>query len=314
MDLRALIDGIIERLPLEYDRKGIEATISHIERAEKYWFMAREGFDVEMYTDVVYRTNQAFEGALKEAYFVLVENAPKKVSPFEIESYLVDNEILKPKLIEAVRNYRQEWRNTSAHDYKLFFSEHEALLAIANVSTFTVMLLEQIIVKVNENIEKQRVSQMVKSIRGSISNYEKLDFNKKVYSTLASSYSNFYEVKDKLPMNQYVGKLAGFVEAVIDEASVSTDVELVSGTGLFADLLISSSTNETVVIEVKQMPKHQSLNLSHHNYVVKLLDRSGIKHGALMVVDSTSKTGSYSIQQTIFPDTSDIVTIFPTYD
>ncbi|CAH1569573.1 hypothetical protein P0F40_003411 [Vibrio metschnikovii] len=314
MDLREIIEESINRLPPSYDRTGIEAAVGHIKRAEKYWYTAKDSHDPEMFTDVIYRTNQAFEGSLKEAYFVLAEKASKKKNPFEIEQYLIENKVLKPKLIEAVRNYRQEWRNTSTHDYKLFFSEHEALLAIANVSTFSVMLLDQIVVKVNENLEKQRTVQLVDSIRASISDYDNLEFHTKVYSVLSRSYASFYSLDSQITMTEYIGKLAGFLEAVIDDVTVHTDVGLAGNTGVNADLLVMSPNEDTVLIEVKQLAKEQQITMRDSNYVLKLLELFDLKHGALMVADSKSKTGGVSVQATIFDETPDIVSIVPTYD
>lgn len=314
VDLRKIIEKSVNRLPLGYERTGIEAAVGHIKRAEKYWYLAKDNHDPEMFTDVIYRTNQAFEGSLKEAYFVLAEGAPKKVSPFEIERYLIEEEVLKPKLIEAVRNYRQEWRNTSTHDYKLFFSEHEALLAIANVSTFTVMLLDQIVVKVNENQEKQRAARLVDSIRASISNYDNLEFHTKVYSVLSHSYSSFYDLDNQITMNEYIGKLAGFLEAVIDDVTVVTDVELAGSAGIHADLLVTAPNEKSVLIEVKHLTREQPIAMRDSNYVLKLLELFNIEHGALMVADNKSKTGTFSIQQTMFLETPEIVSIVPTYD
>ena len=45
--------------------------------------------------------------------------------------------------------YRTEWRNPSTHDYKLDFDEDEALLAIASVCAFAIVLLDQITEKLN---------------------------------------------------------------------------------------------------------------------------------------------------------------------
>ena len=44
-----------------------------------------------MFNDVVYRTNQAFEGALKEAYVVLTGEAAGRKTPNDIEKYLETN-------------------------------------------------------------------------------------------------------------------------------------------------------------------------------------------------------------------------------
>lgn len=78
MDLLKIIRSSVKRLPDGYKSSGVDAVILHIERAEKYWVNAKEDSDEIMFTDVIYRTNQAFEGALKEAYLVLAEKDPNK--------------------------------------------------------------------------------------------------------------------------------------------------------------------------------------------------------------------------------------------
>jgi len=48
---------------------GVKAVIRHIEVAERYLTRAREGREEDLFNDVIYRTNQAFEGMLKEAVY-----------------------------------------------------------------------------------------------------------------------------------------------------------------------------------------------------------------------------------------------------
>src|SRR4051812_41794640 len=60
---------------------GIRAAIRHVNVAEKYLQRGRQDEDPEAFNDVVYRTNQAFEGMLKEAYGVLTTADGSRLSP-----------------------------------------------------------------------------------------------------------------------------------------------------------------------------------------------------------------------------------------
>ena len=126
--------------------------ISHIEVAERHWLRAKKEREDTLFTDVIYRTNHAFEGALKEAYFILNGKDAAKKTPNEIERFLLENKIFKERVMALFTNYRTEWRNTSTHDYKLFFTEQEAFLAIVSVSAFVHILLDQMAEKISFNM------------------------------------------------------------------------------------------------------------------------------------------------------------------
>ncbi|TOM29750.1 hypothetical protein CGH80_22565, partial [Vibrio parahaemolyticus] len=129
MDLLKIVKDKIIKFDGTDSKEGLEAVIHHIEIAERH-FENGGKMDEYLYTDVIYRTNQAFEGALKEAFRSFSSNEPAKKTPAQIEKYLESNKVLKERVLEQFKNYRSEWRNKSTHDYKLFFSSQEALLAI----------------------------------------------------------------------------------------------------------------------------------------------------------------------------------------
>jgi hypothetical protein len=54
----------------------------------------REEADDDSFNDVVYRTNQAFEGILKEAYVVLTGKDASKLRPVDLESHYSTNNVL----------------------------------------------------------------------------------------------------------------------------------------------------------------------------------------------------------------------------
>ncbi|MBU1192451.1 MAG: GxxExxY protein [Gammaproteobacteria bacterium] len=302
MDLLDIIKTAVDRFPDGYKNSGIDAVILHIERAERYFRKAKEENDEIMFTDVIYRTNQAFEGALKEAYSILASKDPSKKTPREIEQYLENGKILKDRVIASLTNYRKEWRNTSTHDYKLFFTEQEALLAIASVSTFCIILLEQIITKANENYERERAKSLSKQVIDSIDNYNDLPFDKKVFSLLSKSYE-FMHLPDKKSIKEYeyLGLLSGFIEAVDPSITVESDVRLNGESGERADLILSSD-NKKVLVEIKRSSLLRHYGDKATGQVLHYMKISKINHGVLMIFDENSTKGVWHTQQTIFGD------------
>jgi len=130
----------IKKLSSKY---SFEQIITHIERAELYYFEGIEKNDENFFTDVVYRTNQAFEGSLRQSYMVLADKTEKQTKSkrtFDIEEYFESNLIFNDRVLKLFENYRKEWRNKSSHDHKLFFNQSEAFLAVINVSSYVYVL------------------------------------------------------------------------------------------------------------------------------------------------------------------------------
>src|ERR1043166_495020 len=145
MDLLKEIKDKLKTRPASDEARGLESVLAHIEIAERYHLRAKKERDEHLYTDVIYRTNHAFEGILKEAYVTLEGKSGDNLSPYEIEEYLLKSNVLRGRVVDLLTNYRQHWRNPSTHDYKLFFSEQESFLAIVSVTAFVSILLDQIL-------------------------------------------------------------------------------------------------------------------------------------------------------------------------
>src|SRR5689334_21146934 len=115
--LRTKIDGLDKG---EYS-SGLRAVLAHIETAFRHLSRGLNSDDDAAFTDAIYRTNQAFEGSVKEAYRVLAKQEPERKTPFEIEGYLETTDVFRSRVLEQLTTYRTRWRNPSAHDYKLDF-------------------------------------------------------------------------------------------------------------------------------------------------------------------------------------------------
>ena len=98
MDLVKLIKDKIKVFSQTEHFAGMESVISHIEIAERHLDQGKKGDDY-LFNDVIYRTNQAFEGSLKEAYNVLANKSSDGKSPNEIEKYLESNNLLKERVL-----------------------------------------------------------------------------------------------------------------------------------------------------------------------------------------------------------------------
>jgi hypothetical protein len=149
MDLLSILRARCDSLPAGDYTLGLNAVVQHIAAAERHLARGREQVDESAFTDVIYRTNQAFEGAMKEAYRVLTARSPARTAVAEIESFLTTSNVLRPLVLAQLRIYRKDWRNESTHDYRLAFDEDEALLAIASVCVFAIVLVDQITEKLH---------------------------------------------------------------------------------------------------------------------------------------------------------------------
>jgi hypothetical protein len=149
VDLVKLLRDSIDRLPVGPHSAGLNAIYRHIQCAVRH-LESNDSNDPDRRTDSIYRTNQAYEGSLKEAYRVLAGKDPAGLATHQIETYLEKNQVVRPRVLTQLTRYRQDYRNPSTHDYKLDFDYDEALLAIVSVCAFAKLLLNQIANKLTE--------------------------------------------------------------------------------------------------------------------------------------------------------------------
>lgn len=158
MDLLKLIKDKCSFFSYPEISEGLKSIILHLEIAERHFERGKQGEDY-LFTDAIYRSNQAYEGSLKEAYRVLKGDQPEKLNPYNIEQYFKESEILRERVSFLFNNYRTEWRNKSTHDYTLYFSEQEAFFSIISVCAFFNILLDQMIEKKAYDQEKVELSE-----------------------------------------------------------------------------------------------------------------------------------------------------------
>ncbi len=175
MDLVALLDDAVAKIPSGDHSQGLNAIVRHVNNAIRH-LERDQNLDPDSCTDAIYRTNQAYEGSLKEAYRVLAGKDPSGLSPFQIEGYLESNNTVRPRVLTQLTRYRKDYRNPSAHDYKLDFDNDEALLAIVSVCGFAILLLNQIRSKLESTAAQARVATNTSVIENTsnLSNIEKI--------------------------------------------------------------------------------------------------------------------------------------------
>src|SRR4051812_28135493 len=105
MDISQIIKDGISALPDGEHQSGLGAVSNHIDVAIGHLHNGRVTSQTHLFTDAVYRCNQAYEGSIKEAYKVLAGLDPGKKTTSQIENYLEKNAVLKPRVLEQLRRY-----------------------------------------------------------------------------------------------------------------------------------------------------------------------------------------------------------------
>jgi hypothetical protein len=230
---------------------GISAAVRHIEVAERYLTRGRDERDDDAFNDVIYRTNQAFEGMLKEAYRVLTGSDTAKLSPHQIEQRLLEAKILSQRVNLAVARYRQEWRNPSAHDHTLLFTEQDALLAIVSVSAFAAVLLNQMIEARSFQRKKAAVEAQKSAVTAALADYASLDFEKSLIALL-QAFAGGMQTGDAdlhgATEAEIRGELGGYLAAADPAFRISLEMQI--GSREF-DILVERGS-ERAAIELRR--------------------------------------------------------------
>ena len=232
---------------------GVISVLTHIEIAETHFLQARTRKIPHLYTDVVYRTNHAFEGILKEAFHILENNPSNEKTPFEIENYLSSNHVFNERVMELFINYRKNWRNPSTHDHKLFFLEQEAFLAIVTVSAFVNLLLDQIIEKVSYDTEKAKFEDKAKGIAKTIKNYDQLHPIDKLAAILlkfAEELKTALHTTSVQSERQLLGMMAGFLSSIEPTTRFDTEPNYPMRTQVLRPTGLIILNDETIVLNL----------------------------------------------------------------
>lgn len=277
--LRSRVDNLTdgEYLP------GLKAIIQHIEVASRHLERGQADADDTAFTDAIYRTNQAFEGSLKEAFRVLTAKDPSRERPNSIEDYLQQYRILRPRVMAQLSNYRREWRNPSTHDYRLDFDEDEALLAIVTVSAFAIVLVDQIMERISYEQAKTVAAEQPTSLPVVDSLLERVS---SLIEQFTIQFNKTHQDKIDIREVEIIGALAGFLETAAPELVTKVEGVLSEKAHVRADLLIKSG-DEHLILEVKRVKR---LSLPIRMDAIEQVDRymhiSGINQAILLIFSS----------------------------
>ncbi|QHC95958.1 hypothetical protein PspR84_15355 [Pseudomonas sp. R84] len=251
MDIIATLRGKIEQAGAGDHMPGLMAMLAHVEVADKHLKRGRRDADDSAFTDAVYRTNQAFEGGLKEAYGVLAKKNLDKARIFDIEQFFSKSNVFRKRVLDQFTNYRQEWRNPSTHDHKLDFSESEAFLAIVSVTAFSCLLVDEMALQLAREREEEAVKLLARTIKS------KFDFSDgDLLGRVTEALKSYFTLRslEELESNSYpqwLGSVAGFLSAILPDAEVLSEAQIGGEKQKFvADILVKSG-DQSVVVQIK---------------------------------------------------------------
>lgn len=301
MDILETIKAKIRSIPSGELSAGVKAVISHIETAEKYFHRATQENEENLFTDVIYRTNHAFEGILKEAYTILTGKNSSKIAPYNIEKYLSGNDIFNPRVLDLFTNYRTEWRNTSTHDYQLFFTQQEAFLAIVSVSAFINILLDQIIEHISFLNEKKETENRIDELKTRMEPYSGLPLFEKITALLVE-FSKDLQKSEKELINlseaELNGKLSGFLSSLEPGLNIVMEPALKVGIKTLRPDMIVGDDPEQIIVEVKRGAHKLFLQQSADAQLLSYLSALKIPKGILYYFP-TDKEGEILVEKSV---------------
>ncbi len=253
MDTLKTIREKIKTLSSIVPHNGMPAVVRHIEMAEAHFSRARSSRDDDLFTDVVYRSNHAFEGILKEAYAILGKKRLSNKTPYEIEQYLANTKILKPRVMDLFKNYRTQWRNPSTHEYQLTFTEGEAFLSILSITSFVSILLDQMIERAAFDLETASAERRVPEIRQRIQDFQNMPLLDRVVQSLvafANEARHYVIEKQEISESQLIGMTHAFLNSVLPDIKTEVEPVLTGDIGNIRPDFVLSNGSEIVIVEV----------------------------------------------------------------
>jgi hypothetical protein len=279
VDLIQILQKRIESLNDGPHTIGLRAVLQHVQVASNHLKRGVEAPDDTAFTDAVYRTNQAFEGSLKEAYRVLAGQDPEKIRPYDIESFLQGQADVRARVLEQMSRYRTEWRNPSTHDYKLDFDEDEALLAIVSVCAFAVVLIDQIAEKLSFDRAKASATGPAP-----VSGKPLAELIADALLTLEMHPISAGVALPRVREAEVVGAVAGHLAAILPkEAKILMDAPF-GDERLRADILVELNA-EKVLVEVKRTRFAQNIRGVAVSQLSRYIAVSGIRQAVIFMFD-----------------------------
>lgn len=248
MDIAEKLRRAVNELPEGEYSAGLTAIVRHVGAAIRHYDRADNSHDEDAYTDCIYRTNQVYEGSLKEAYRILSGQSPSRKTLFEIEKYFDGDNKIRSRVLKQMTRYREDYRNPSTHDYKLDFDENEALLAILSVSAFAKLLVDQMRTKIeSDSLKNDPEFKPVGKIQQKSENVG--DFAKELAEGLQKFLNSDSEISE-LSSREPLALVTAFLEK--SGLNVTRNVYMESEKSWFEwDMIVTNKSGFKVPIEVK---------------------------------------------------------------
>ncbi len=250
MDTLEFLRSKAERLTMLMPKTGIHAVIRHIELGEQHFQRGRDEGNDDLFSDVIYRANQAFEGSLRESYSILAGKDPSRKRAFELEAYFTQENIFKERVTDLFTNYRTKWRNPSTHDHLASFTESEAFLAILSVTSFAGVLLDQMIEGLVFDREKKRLSKQTNALNKVFSKHAHEPF----VDRLTIALEHFVSQKTLSAIHsemELLANLNAFLSSVMPSLVSEQEPKLSDNQGLIRPDFLISENDHKAVIEIK---------------------------------------------------------------
>jgi hypothetical protein len=283
LDILEILRNQLNLLPEGLHILGLRSVLRHVEVAHLHYARGQTG-DESAFTDAIYRTNQAFEGSIKEAYRVLASKDPQDTTPYEIESYLLKHQVFRERVLSQFTNYRTQWRNPSTHDYSLDFDEDEAFLAIVSVSAFAKLLIDEIAERLSFVAVKKDVEQQPSLPRANPNPSKPLV--ERIINILQDFIGHYSASNAVVPIEtegQLLGALAGFLSSIAPDLQYQVQ-RVFRGPSYthYVDLVISNNGGDQVLVEVKR-GQYQRLLEAGVQQLEVYMSATGAKAGVLFL-------------------------------
>ena len=241
------------------------------------------------YTDVIYRTNQAFDCALYVAYKLLVGEDPKEKSPQGISEYFEGSGLLTDIVLAQLVQYRDQWKKRTSHDQQIFFSQQEALLAIVSVSSFFNVLLDNMLERVAHENEKQELSKVSFSLINEVKNYNELSLPLQIVEIINKfSHSLIDEMRgsEESSLSEYevLGKLTGFIASIDPAINIETGKIIPIGVSSGRVDLFLEKSGQNVIVELNSASSYPVKRAKEGREKIRnLMLASGIDNGLVFI-------------------------------
>lgn len=298
MDTLEYLRNKAERLSVLLPKSGILAVLRHIEIAEQHFNRGREEGESDLFSDVIYRANQAFEGSLRESYSILAGKDPIKKRAYDLEAYFSDNKIFHDRVTDLFTNYRQKWRNPSTHDHLATFSESEAFLSLLSVTSFAGVLIDQMIEHLTFEYEKTRLAKHADKLKQELEKHSKEPF----VDRLTIALQNFISqptIKNVHSEVELAANLNAYLASILTSIETCQEPLLKDNQGEMRPDFAITEGNSKAVIELKRFRVwNDKIVQSAKDQVRRYMNAMDAKVGIILFVPSApskDKTKGFTV-------------------